>query len=148
MTELLVTVGDSFGQRATRTTHLEVVRAPIVQKFIDWWDGQFVRMRWYGTDYLVFVNSGWNEASFRQPITVGVTEPTPQFYRPTHSIIIEVWSAPGGKAKYVAGQSPNVVKDMEDTDGLWLVNYNLLLGTFYRWPNIPMPSSDVDPRSL
>lgn len=137
-----VTVRDRVG---VPVVGVEVLATLVIKKFIDWWDGQFVRIRLYGTDYQVFVNSGWNEASFRTPITVGVTEPMPQFWPPTHSIKVEVWSAPGGRSKYIGKQPPALVADLKDFGGLWVANYNLLVGAFPRWAGIPILVSDPEP---
>jgi len=140
-----VTVRDRSG---SPVVGIEVLAALVIQKFINWWDGQFVRVRLYGTDYQIFVNSGWNYESFKTPLLPPmVSEPMPQFWPPTHSIKVEVWPAPGGLARYRSGEPPALVVDLKDVGGLWYANANLIVGSFPRWAGIPILVSDPDPKA-
>lgn len=123
---------------------IEVATFLVIRKFVDWWDGEFARMSFYGTDYQVLVNSGWNENYFRTPpISAAVSDPNwRNFYPPTHSIVIEVWAT---KADYLAKKPPIVSKDLKGTDGLWVVNDRLMFGAFYRYPGYAILTSDPEP---
>ena len=142
MTVLTVPVQSALGERLLGVR----IRVQAVhQEMFTWWTGQFVRLRDYGSydetgRYYFVVNSGWSEESIRNHPS-GVYAPP---YRMTAEIWGEMITTPSpaeafagtflktdGFDRYQRGLLPDRVQDMRETDGVWVVDYNLLLAVSY-----------------